>query len=155
MTVLLRPIRDDEFADWLTRMRDGYADDMVRNGGFSAERGKAKAAADVESLFPGGQPSGEQFVFVVEAAGEPVGHLWVAERDDTIHRSLFVYELHVEERCRGRGYGKAAMLLAEEEARRRGLARIALNVFGGNAVARGLYLSLGYEEDAVAMSKRL
>jgi ribosomal protein S18 acetylase RimI-like enzyme len=45
------------------------------------------------------------------------------------------------------------MLLAEEEARRRGIGRVALNVFGGNTVARRLYLSLGYEENAIAMSK--
>jgi len=47
------------------------------------------------------------------------------------------------------------MVFAEEEARLRGLDRIALNVFGGNDVARNLYRSLGYVENAVAMSKRL
>jgi ribosomal protein S18 acetylase RimI-like enzyme len=47
------------------------------------------------------------------------------------------------------------MLLAEGEARRRGLSRVALNVFGGNEVARNLYRSLGYEETAVTMRKTL
>jgi ribosomal protein S18 acetylase RimI-like enzyme len=47
------------------------------------------------------------------------------------------------------------MLFAEEEARRRGIDRVALNVFGRNTVARRLYQSLGYEENAVAMSKNL
>jgi ribosomal protein S18 acetylase RimI-like enzyme len=42
---------------------------------------------------------------------------------------------------------------AEHEARRRGLTHVALNVFGGNEPARGLYRSLGYAEDAVSMSK--
>jgi len=32
---------------------------------------------------------------------------------------------------------------------------VALNVFGGNEVARNLYRSLGYEENAVSMSKKL
>jgi ribosomal protein S18 acetylase RimI-like enzyme len=45
------------------------------------------------------------------------------------------------------------MLLAEEEARRRGLTRIALHVGGRNDVARNLYRSLGFEENDVAMSK--
>jgi ribosomal protein S18 acetylase RimI-like enzyme len=45
------------------------------------------------------------------------------------------------------------MVFAEEEARRRGLDRVVLNVFGRNEVARRLYRSLGYEENAVAMSK--
>jgi ribosomal protein S18 acetylase RimI-like enzyme len=47
------------------------------------------------------------------------------------------------------------MLLAEDEARARGLGRVELNVFGGNEVARDLYRSLGYRESAVQMAKDL
>jgi predicted GNAT family acetyltransferase len=47
------------------------------------------------------------------------------------------------------------MLLAEEEARRLGRGRIKLNVFARNAVARALYLSLGFEENAIQMSKAI
>ena len=45
------------------------------------------------------------------------------------------------------------MQFAEDEARRRGIVKVALNVFGGNAVARRLYASLGYQETAVHMEK--
>jgi GNAT superfamily N-acetyltransferase len=151
--VQLRPMRDDEYSAWLPQVRDGYAKSMIKEGGFAPEGAREKAAADTESLFPGGRPSAEQFVFVIEADGEPVGELWLAERWDMGQTCFWVYDVHVDEAHRGRGYGKAAMLFAEEEARRRGLARVALNVFGGNEVARRLYRSLGYEENAVAMSK--
>jgi len=153
MGVRLRPMRDEEFEAWLPRVRDGYARSMIEEGGFAPEGAKAKAAADTESLFPGGHPSAKQLVFVIEAKGERVGELWLAERMDMGQQCLFVYDIHVDEAHRGRGYGKAAMLFAEDEARRRGLDRVALNVFGGNAVARRLYRSLGYEENAVGMSK--
>jgi ribosomal protein S18 acetylase RimI-like enzyme len=155
VTVQLRPIRADEFDDWLLSTRRGYAEDMIRNAGFSAERAHAKAAADTEALFPGGRPAADQSVFVVEADGEPVGDLWVAERDVGDGRFLWVYDVQVAAGQRGHGYGRAAMLFAEDEARRRGLDRVALNVSGGNTVARGLYRSLGYEENAIAMSKRI
>ena len=49
---------------------------------------------------------------------------------------LWIYDIHVEDTHRGRGYGKEAMLLAEAEGRRRGLGRITLNVFGGNERSR-------------------
>lgn len=154
MSVQLRPMRDDEFAAWLPRMRESYARDMSEYGGLSPEAATAKAAEDIKSLFPGEVPSPEQLVFVVEEDGESVGQLWLAKRDEIQH-SLYVYELHVEEAYRGRGYGKAAMLLAEDEALRRGLDRLSLSVSGGNTVARRLYQSLGYAENAVWMTKTL
>jgi len=155
MAVELRPMRDDEFDDWYPGMRDSYAEDMVRDAGLDPERAAAKAADDMEQLFPGRRPSAQQLVFVLEADGKPVGNLWLCDRPDGFQPGMFIYFVQVDERYRGRGYGKQAMLLAEVEARARGCARISLNVFGGNTVARGLYSSLGYEENAVAMSKRL
>jgi GNAT superfamily N-acetyltransferase len=148
-------MREDEFVAWLPQMRDGYAQSMIDDGDLEPERAKKKAEEDTEQLFPGGRPSDQQLVFVIEAGGEPVGELWLCERDDSFQRCVFVYDIRIEESHRGRGYAKAAMVFAEEEARRRGHDRVALNVFGGNAVARGLYRSLGYEENAIAMSKKV
>ena len=92
---------------------------------------------------------------MIEADGEDVGELWFAERGSWRGPDLWIYDIHVEDTYRGHGYGKETMLLAEAEARRRGLRRIALNVHGGNQVARGLYQSLGYGENAIVMSKNL
>lgn len=155
MTLELRPMRDDEFAAWYPLMRDEYAEDMVRDAGVDPEAAATRAAEQMEQLFPGAQPSPEQLVYVLEAHGEPVGRLWLCVREDSFQSGVFVYFVGIDESQRGHGYGKEAMLLAEEEARRRGCAKISLNVFGRNTVARGLYSSLGYEENAVAMSKSL
>jgi GNAT superfamily N-acetyltransferase len=155
MSVQVRPITAEEFAAWLPRMEEGYAADMVRSGGLAAAGAATKAREDTERLFPGGRPTEGQDVYVVEADGEPVGNVWVAERDALSGRELFVYAMEVDEAHRGRGYGRAAMEFVEEEARRRGVVQISLNVFGGNEVARGLYRSVGYDEVAVAMTKRL
>ena len=146
-------MRDDEFADWLPRARKDYADDMARNGGVDPEAAQAKAIRDSELLFPGGRPSAEQMVFVVEADGERIGDLWLAERDGELGLGLFVWNVFIEARYRGQGLGRDAMLLAEEEARRRRLPRIGLGVMGGNERARRLYRSLGYEETFVTMTK--
>jgi ribosomal protein S18 acetylase RimI-like enzyme len=154
MSVELRPMSAGEFEPWLFRIRDGYADSMMRHAGVREEAARVKAAADTESAFPEGRLADGQSVFVVEADGDPVGVLWVAERaTDVDGRALFVYAIDIDEEHRGRGLGRAVMLLAEDEARRRGIERIALNVFGGNEVARNLYRSLGYAEEAVYMGK--
>jgi GNAT superfamily N-acetyltransferase len=145
---------NDEFEAWLPSMRDEYAKSMTQHGGLPEPVAISKAAADVEGLFPSGRPSPDQSVFVIEVKGTRVGELWLGRRGDGIRpASLWVFDIHVEERHRGLGYGKAAMKLAENEARRRGLDRISLNVFGGNRPARNLYHSLGYEETAVVMFK--
>jgi ribosomal protein S18 acetylase RimI-like enzyme len=153
--VTLRVMDADEFASWLPMVRDFYAQDMAANGGLSQDEAQRKAIADTAQLFPADQPSADQFVFVIEADGEQVGELWIAERESGVGRSLWIYDVHVQEGYRGRGYGKEAMLLAEAEARRRGLARIGLNVFGGNEIARNLYRTLGYTETAIIMHKHL
>ena len=151
----LRPMTDEEFAAWLPRVRTAYAGDMVSNGGAQPDEARAKADADIERLFPGGVPSTDQLVYVIEADGARVGELWFAAQDTPFRRVLWVYDVHVDEAQRGRGHARAAMTFAEDEARRLGLGFVALNVFGGNDPARGLYRSLGYAEEAVYMTKKV
>jgi ribosomal protein S18 acetylase RimI-like enzyme len=146
---------DEEFEAWLPRVRVAYADDMVRNAGADPERARAKAEADTERMFPGGTRPAEQLVYAIDADGAYAGELWLAPQDTPFRRVLWIYDIHVDEACRGRGHARAAMAFAEEEARRLGLAGVGLNVFGGNDAARGLYRSLGYAEEAVYMTKLL
>jgi ribosomal protein S18 acetylase RimI-like enzyme len=93
---------------------------------------------------------------VLEEDGERCGRLWLAEREGMGGGPrLFVYDVQIDGHARGRGLGRAAMQLAEQAARERGLDRVELNVFGGNTVARKVYRSLGYDEVAVFMRRNL
>jgi ribosomal protein S18 acetylase RimI-like enzyme len=146
----LRPMGEDEFTTWLPILREDYAGDLIRDYGMSADQARAQAAAEIDEQLPAGHS-----VFVIEVEGGQVGHLWLAERRHAHEPTLVVYDIDVDEPHRGHGYGRAAMVLAEEEARRRGLSRIALLVGARNDVARNLYRSLGFEENEIRMSKRL
>ncbi len=153
---MIRPLREDEFAAWYDGARAGYARDIEESGGVPHDAARQKAVDDMRSLWPDGWGSPEQDVYALDDDdGEAVGYLWLCDREGMSGRQLFVYELRVEEAHRGKGHGRTLMKFAEEEARRRELPRIALNVFGGNEVARGLYRSLGYYESAVFMVKEL
>lgn len=151
----LRPMRADEFPAFVDESKRGYARDIQENGGQTAEFANRKSEEDHAAVLPKGLDTPGHELFVVEAGGQRVGVLWLAERDSGGRRVYWIYNVEIDEEHRGRGYGRAAMLLAEEEARRRGLSRIELNVFGGNDVARGLYRSLGYAENSVQMAKDL
>jgi ribosomal protein S18 acetylase RimI-like enzyme len=144
-----------EYPSFVADSKAGYAHDIEVHGGQTRDAALVKAEADFAAILPLGLETPGHAIFVVEADGAAVGRLWLAERQIGGRQSLFIYDISIDPERQGRGYGRAAMGLAEEEARRRGMGRIELNVFGGNEVARGLYRSLGYVETSVQMAKTL
>jgi GNAT superfamily N-acetyltransferase len=154
-TVRLRPITADEFPAFVTASKAGYAEGIELHGGQTHEAARQKAESDFPAVLPMGLETPGHYIFIVEADGVPVGRLWLAEREIAGRRVMFVYDVTIDAGQQGLGYGRAAMQLAEVEARARGIGRIELNVFGGNDVARGLYRSLGYVETSAQMAKVL
>jgi GNAT superfamily N-acetyltransferase len=152
---VIRPMRDDEFDAWYEECRDDYAKDIEKSGGVPHEAAQKKAVDDMAALLGDGLATEGHGFYVVDSDGVAAGWLWVAERPGVSGEQLWIYEVRVDERHRGEGLGRALMEFAEEEARRRGLPQVGLNVFGGNEVARNLYRSLGYFESAVFMVKPL
>jgi ribosomal protein S18 acetylase RimI-like enzyme len=151
----LRRMRPDEFPAFLASSKEGYARDIAVHGGESDDFARRKSEEDHAAILPQGLETPGHWIFVVEAGDEPVGVLWLAERPHGRDKECYIYNIEIREAHRGKGFGRAAMQLAEAEARSHGLPRIALNVFGGNTVARNLYRSLGYAESAVHMAKDL
>ena len=153
-TAVIRPLREDEYDAFIERGSAFYVDDMVA-AGVDRDVAQAKADNDLPLLLPDGLATPDHSVWAIEDEGRFAGYLWLCDRDGELGHSLFVYAVEIDEEFRGRGLGRAAMQFAESEAQRLGIAKVALNVFGGNAAARHLYLSLGYEETAVHMEKRV
>jgi ribosomal protein S18 acetylase RimI-like enzyme len=153
--VRLRPVADDEVASFLASTQDGYALSMVNDAGMGEEEARAKAERDFAMLVREGRPVAGQQLFIIETeTSERVGRVWLGEPFPG-QPIGFLYDIEIEGRFRGRGLGREAMLLVEQEARRRGFVEIRLNVFGGNETARSLYRSLQYVEFAIGMRKRL
>ena len=147
--VRLRPLREDEFGDWDAAHRREYARGLVEHAGLSPAEAGAKVERDVLAVLPDGIATANVHIWVAEADGRRVGTIFLGLRSG----EAWLYDITIEEPERGRGYGRAAMLALEHETRALGFDRLALNVWGGNEVARGLYRSLGYAEDSVHMSK--
>jgi ribosomal protein S18 acetylase RimI-like enzyme len=155
MSPRLRPMREDEFGAYLDRSRRGYEAELTRDGGTSPETAARKAEADYRNLFSDGFDSDVELRVVEDDAGDAVGWVVYGEREQHGARYAFLYDVEIDEAQRGRGLGRAAMELLEAEVRARGFGRLQLNVFGGNAPARALYRSLGFEELSVQMGKDL
>ncbi|GFH38633.1 GNAT family N-acetyltransferase [Streptomyces pacificus] len=142
-----RPLTDAEFASW-------RADAVRRYARTWGERGLpegpalARSEADHRAKLPDGLATRGAWLRALAVAGAAVGHLWVAERapgpGHPGERSAYVYDVHVAEGHRGRGHGRALMLVAEQVAGEAGLPVLELHVASSNVPAAGLYASLGY-----------
>jgi ribosomal protein S18 acetylase RimI-like enzyme len=146
----LRALREDELPAVLERQRTDYRTQLVEWTGLSKELAERKTAEDTASL-----PEGVESNALEADDGRRVGTMFFAERRYYGEPRMFLYDLWVDPDERGRGYGRAAMEALEAEARSRGLPVVEFNVWGGNAVARSLYRTLGYEERSVFMGKNV
>ena len=134
----------------------GYAAEIAASGALPPDAAELKARQDHERLLSGGHETPGQLIFRLVAGRELVGWLWLAVPGEQGDPDMaWVNLVEVDEAFRGRGYGREAMLLAEAEARGRGMRSIGLNVHGSNAAARSLYASLGYDMITQQMKKSL
>lgn len=150
----LRTMTREEIADFLPGMLEGYIADWARAGedpGVARTRGEQQFAM----LFPDGLPAEGNEIFYAMREGERAGVLWMGPAMGGATGVSYVFFVEVDERLRGQGLGREIMLAAEQWAREQGSAKIGLNVFGFNDVARGLYESLGYTPVAIQMHKPL
>ncbi|MEY2231906.1 GNAT family N-acetyltransferase [Streptomyces sp. BF23-19] len=134
-----RPMTDAEYEVWYAGAVEAYAANW-RSRGMSAEAARAKSVADHESQLPRGLATPGATFVVLEAAGVPVGHVWLAPREE----GSYIFDVEVRAEHRGRGYGRHLMALAERAALAAGHRSLALQVFTDNTPALRLYVSLGY-----------
>jgi ribosomal protein S18 acetylase RimI-like enzyme len=155
MTVRLRAMSEDELALLVEHWQERFAGNIAPARGLSRDEAVVQARKDFADLLPDGVRTENQLLFIAEADGERVGALWLSTRSPDGAAAAWIHEIEVDESQRGKGYGRAIMLLAEQECARRGIDAIRLNVFGWNTTARTLYESLGYEVLFQKMGKRL
>ncbi|MEV6928612.1 GNAT family N-acetyltransferase [Dactylosporangium sp. NPDC051485] len=150
----LRPMTQAELDAMTPALKREYAEDELRAGRGTAESVHAKVEELFARLLPQGVGTPGQLLFNGVADGAVVGRIWLALPAEQ-HDQAWVYDVQVDPAHRRRGHGRALMLAAEEELKRRGVAKLGLNVFGHNPGARALYEELGYETMSVQMSKEL
>lgn len=153
----MRPMTEPEFAAWQDDLARGYADEQVQSGNWAPEEALDRAREDTATRLPQGRDTpGMLFLVGSGARGEPVGRIWLSvEHPKGTADCAFLYDIEVDERHRGTGYGRALLRAAEEAARSRGVSALELNVFGGNATAIALYESAGYVVVQQQMRTRL
>ena len=144
-----------EFATWRADAVESFAADLAQALGRPLEAARVRAAAQFDEELPDGLATAGHWLFVInDSDGVEVGTVWLGPHP---HRpgAGFVYDLVIAERMRRRGFGRAAMLAAEEVLRSAGMTEVGLNVFGFNDSARRLYESIGYDVTSIQMRKAI
>lgn len=150
----LEPMTNAEFAAWIERSKRTYADDKARANGWTLEKALEVAEYDFTRFLPNGLATPRTSLLTIRGdLGEQLGFLWMGVKDDP--KQAYVFDILIEEAFRGRGYGKAAMIAAEAQAKSTGFSSIGLHVFGSNTRAISLYKSLGYSVVDQVMSKEI
>jgi RimJ/RimL family protein N-acetyltransferase len=148
-------LNDGPYREYRKDLVRDYAADKVRAGAWSQAEAESRAARDVDGLLPEGPATQGHFLYSVsdDSTGAEVGIVWFALRDSGVGRSVWIYDIIINENFRRKGYASRTLELVEDRARELGAKRVELHVFGHNHGARGLYEKMGYRETSIAMAK--
>jgi ribosomal protein S18 acetylase RimI-like enzyme len=84
---------------------------------------------------------------------EIFGHLWVLVRERGSEKSLFIADIFVDEKFRGRNIGTETLNWCDKQARELGCASVSLHVFEHNTKAFKLYERMGFNSVSIQMRK--
>ncbi|MFD3516900.1 GNAT family N-acetyltransferase [Streptomyces sp. NPDC058657] len=150
-----RTMTQPEYEQWRRQSRESFARSLTDRG-LAPEQARAKADDSDRRFLPEGLATAHTSVGHLLADGEKVGFLWTGRHEVAPGEwAAFVYDVEVDERHRGRGYGRALMTQAERVALRDGETRLGLHVFAGNTPALRLYESLGFRTTHLNCFKNL
>lgn len=134
---------------------EAYATDVSTATGTPLDLALTQASEQLPRLLPDGRNTADTWVLIIEdAGGDRVGTIWIGPHPDN-ENSAYVWDINIDEGRRGKGFGRAAMLAAEQLAADNGRTEIGLNVFGFKERALRLYTSLGYRVISTTMTKTL
>jgi GNAT superfamily N-acetyltransferase len=146
---------DAEFQQFREQAVREYAQARVEAGGWAPEEAERLSEQSTRELLPNGlDTEGMSLLVGEDEHGTPVGRVWVALQDRE-RPGAWIYDIEVLPGERGKGRGRELLHATEQLVREQGVETIGLNVFAGNAVARHLYASTGYEPTSIQMRKPL
>jgi ribosomal protein S18 acetylase RimI-like enzyme len=143
----------DEYGEWLERGIADFARQSADSNCIPITEALTQSRQIYRSMLPQGMDTPQHEFLQLRVAGDRVAGLWL--QHNPARPETFVCKVETDSRYRRKGYGRAAMRLAEQRAVLHRMPRIRLNVFARNETANRLYRSLGYHVDTEFRVKRL
>jgi ribosomal protein S18 acetylase RimI-like enzyme len=143
--ITLDKMGKEEFDAFFEASVRRQAEDRAWANGSSVATERAGLEAMIPLLLPTGMESpGHTFRVARDARGAPVGYVWFGTIPGMPEGSIMLLDIAVDERERGKGYGKEMLETMLESMGKSGYENAILNVRNDNAAAIGLYEGLGF-----------
>jgi len=157
MILRLQEMTEAGFSEYKPRAVEATAQAFARNLRIPIDKARANAASRFDRSLSSGLLTPNQFLYDIRleegTVANRIGYLWL-DVDETEHR-CFIFDIHLHEEYRGKGWGRKTLELLEAQMKERNIQRIGLHVWGDKVVARELYDKLGYRLIGSDMQKCL
>ena len=145
MSVTIRKMTSDEFARFYTWSVESQTKELMEELGLSQEEASKEALKEISEMLPHGFHTEHTDLMTVAADGENVGFIWTLYEESDGQKQVFLCDFAIWQPNRRKGYGAAALSLAEKNAAKAGCQKCVLFVSDNNAAAKALYDKCGYQ----------
>ena len=134
MSVTIREMTHEEYEQFYAWSVQNHPAELVE-----------QARKEIAAMLPDGLETEHNQLMTIVAEGENVGFLWTLHEKTDGKMQSFLCDFAVWEQNRRKGYGRAALAVAEENAKAAGCVESVLFVADDNTVARAFYETCGYQ----------
>ena len=147
MSVNIRKMTNDEFQNFYQWSVEHHAKELMEEMHISPEEAIKETIEEVAAMLPDAlNTKNNCLMSIVEAdSDEIVGFIWTIYEDSNGRKQSFLCDFAIWKSKRRRGYGEAALCLAEKNAKEAGCQESVLFVADQNVPARALYQKSGYQ----------
>lgn len=145
MSVQIRKMTDAEFHIFCHWSVEHQANELAEESGLSREEALQETLKEVAQMLPNGLHTEHNHLMTILVNAESAGFIWTLHEQTEGRKQSFLCDFAIWEPQRRKGYGTAALALAEQYAKAAGCQESVLFVADKNVTARSLYQKCGYQ----------
>ncbi len=155
LNLKLIPKNETEKEQFLKETTTDYAEGLAKANDLNIEEAMEMSKRQIEQALKQKKETTQTKIVTIfdETINQAVGGIWFVINTEKM--TAYAYQIFVDEKHRGKGYGKAALNELHNFCKTQHIKKVGLSVFGWNTLAFELYKKMGYEIVQIVMKKDL
>lgn len=147
MSLTIRAMTNEEFDSFFRWSVENHTKELMMQSDKTQDEAISEANAEVKEMLPEGLSTAQNHLmtFVETGSNENLGFIWTLYEVTAGRKQSFICDFAIWEPYRRKGYGAAALFLAEAKAMQDQCVESVLFVRDDNGAARALYQKCGYQ----------